>query len=857
MSLVVAVQAPVVLRPAWIKSDQTAFLGIRHKRTPIPYVITPQTLLRYRSTTVGENLTMRLLNFNSATETVYNVTQSWQISANHAEGVLFVDSVEHGEHVVETELGGSLIPLPVFVLGETDENVFKSLLGDSRFAWVDLRVVSLLIPPDSINTLKNTSFLTLYNFYRNIIAFYDAFTGLVDDPTMFSVNSNTNKQFFIKADSSGGQDAYYNSNWLAMCRTDLGNFLIPTLPSNWLVLHCMAEAYNYGFTKYHTRLQNVWSGMLGDRLQYYWQNKNERQTLSKIYENGQRIVIEKEILELIQTNVNLDFWSNQHKMVFFSWILNHDSKVIADMCKSFRHRNTLNVKQPHHWVWLASLSKFNLIPLLYLCGATPALYMYIDNDSNTNTVPSLDYIIPHHLTLSQFINHKKCLYPINQLKNNFNLNNNLSKEYVESDFTLFTPLTSRQFKININLTLTIQIHDMAEIAGDTITIYDGLDVVAVKSVPKDGIIVLDSITPGVYMVQHPRGRNYFYSVCYGENAVNEPYLIITDNTSNVFVRYNRRLSSDFNDEEAILLGENQVIVGVMFVNGPERFVYIHLNSTECNPNEPQTVYHDITFVHGNNNTQAQLLMHGDRSNLSHGWHKFSNVTQLIVNSKSCIFLDTVLPAQPVRFALTDTGVMLDIDLSLTFPDAVQRIRARIDRHCKWLDNNPTALILENDVRDNIYLATKDMETARYDRYYPDRVRRVAANYDFMFAGASYKNYLKLSIRLLENLGTLVVENGTLNTNFDTIYAGVQIQNAGGDILLRSMFRGDETIVTSHNDFPLCEDYTIQLYHREPNKLSVYKNFQIVPNFNNNQQNTFLKVTNGLLVVTNGPHLTTN
>ena len=854
MSLVVSVQAPVVQRPAWIKSDQLGYLGIRHKRTPFPYIITPQTLLRYRTTTEGA-VTLRLLNFNNNTEQTYNVTAAWQISVNHAEGVLFVDCVEIGTRIVEVELGGAWTPLPVYILGETDDNAFKTSLTTARFAWLDLRVVSIFVPPNSINVLRNTSVGALYMFYKTIISFYDAFTGLVHDPTMYSTNSNTNKQYFIKADSSGYDTAYYNSNWLAMSQNDLGSFLKPSF-TNWLVLQKIGDAYNYGFTRYDTYWHGVWSGMLSDRIQYNYQNRLERQTVSMIYAN-QRDKIEEEIAVMIQDKLNLDMWTELHKIVFFAWILNSiGDRVILKMNQSFRYRNTLNVKQPHHWVWLASLCEYDLVPLLYLCHATPSLYMMlIDSKAlvESESAPP-DYVLPHHLTLAQYINFKKCLYPINRLVDTFNINNNTIKEYVESNYTLFTPLQMRQLKISVSFTLTVEIDDISQIAGDTLTVYDGLDVVAKKIVPDSGLVKLDDITPGVYMVHHPRGRDYFYSVCYDHFTTNDPYLLVHENTTNVNVRYTRRLSSDYNDEELILMGSQQVVMGVMYVNGPERRINVYLNSTQCDPSEPESVFHHIRLVHGNN-TETQITMTGNTSTLSYGWHKFTNVIRLIINSKSlsCIFLETVLPAAPTRFALTDNGVMLDTDQTLSIPDGVQRLRQRVNRHCKWLDSNPMTLIIENDVRDNIYLATQDMETARYDRYYPDRVRRVAANYDFMFAGASY-NYIKLSIRLLENIGTLVVENGTLHDNFDTIYAGVQIKNSLGAVVLRSVFTGDEVLKSSHEDFPLCEEYTIQLYHREPNKLSVYKNFTLVPNFNDGKQNVFIKVQSNLLIVTQGPSL---
>ncbi|AOW41496.1 enhancin-4 [Trichoplusia ni granulovirus LBIV-12] len=855
MSLVVSVQAPVVQRPAWIKSDQLSYLGIRHKRTPLPYIITPQTLLRYRTTTEG-SVSLRLLNFNNNNEKTYNVTASWQISINHAEGVLFVDSVEFGTHTVEVELGGAWTHLPMYILGETNENAFKTLLTTARFAWLDLRVVSIFVPPNSINVLRNTSVSALYSFYKTIISFYDAFTGLVHDPTMFSINSNTNKQYFIKADSSGRDTAYYSSNWLAMSQSDLGKFLEPSF-TNWLVLQTLGDAYNYGFTRYDTYWLGVWSGMLSDRLQYYYQDISERQTLSKIYA-GERNRIEEEINVTIQDDLNLDLWTELHKIVFFTWILNSTGDgLVSEMNQSFRYRNTLNVKQPHHWVWLASLCKYDLVPLLYLCHATPALYIMLTDAKSlieAGTAPP-DHVLPHHLPLVQFISFKKCLYPINRLVGNFNINSNKIKEYVETNFTLFSPLQTRQLKISVSFTLTFQIHDMKQIAGDTVTIYDGLDVVAKKVVPDSGLVQLDDITPGVYMVHHPRGRNYFYSVCYDHFTTNDPYLLVHQNTTNVYVRYTRRVSSLFFDEEVILMGLHQVVMGVMYVNGPERRINVYLNNIQCDPFQPQTLFHHITLVYGNN-TETQIRMTGATSTLTHGWHKFSNVTRLIINSKtlSCIFLETMLPAQPVRFALTDTGVMLDTDKALKIPDAEQRLRLRVNRHCKWLDSNPMALIIENDVRDNIYLATQDMETARYDRYYPDRVRRVAANYDFMFAGSAYKNYIKLSIRLLENIGTLVVEYGTLHDNFDTTYAGVQIKNSVGAVVLRSVFTGDEILESSHEDFPLCDEYIIQLYHREPNKLSVYKNFKLVPNFNDGKQNVFLKVQNNLLILTQGPNL---
>ncbi|AQQ80406.1 enhancin-3 [Betabaculovirus altermyunipunctae] len=858
MALVISVVAPVVRRPPWVRSHQNSFLGIRHKRKPVPYIVTPQTLLRYRTTTPNTPTVLRLLNNNSRTESRFAPTADWQISVGHNEGVLFVDCIEQGEAVVEVELGGSMSPLPVFYYNDTDEADFKSQLGNASYAWLDLLVVSILVPPASIAALRSVPLVPLHLFYREIISFYDSFVGLVDDPTMISTNSNTNKQFFVKSDITGAGTAYYGTDWTANSHANLGPYLEPSV-TNWLVLHEIGHAYDFGFTQYDTLLIEVWNNILCDRFQFHCMNKPQRQAIARIYE-GRRPQVEEEQAGLIETRVNLDLWGHFQKLVFFVWLMNFDSSVFLAMNRSFRLRNSAHVRQPHHWVWLASLSEYDLVPLLHLCNATPAHYLRLINQLNVGTQIPPNSILPYNLLVLQLISFKKCLYPINQVVTNFDMDNNEYniKQYVETNYTLFTPLLTKQLGIYVNFTLTVHIDNIAEVSYDTLTVYDGLDVVARTFVPETGRIALSGLTPGVYAVHHPRGRQNYYKVCYDGFADHEHYIVVHQNTTNIDLRYTKRSISDYEDEEAFLLGFDQIVMGVMYVNGPERRVYLYINTIHCSPNQGDMMYHDVRFVHIDN-TESSLVMLGNNSTLGHGWHKFRNVRHLIIHSLrgGCIFLETMLPTQAVRFALTDAGVMLDTDQSISFPTPQQRLTTRVNRHCKWLDNNPMALIIENDVRDNVYLATRYKETARYDRYYPNRVRKTGVNYEFLFAGTRGVIHLQLLARMLENIGTLVVEPSDVgaSVDVDSVYMGVQVKNTKDDVVVRVVCLGNEPLEAQHHDFPLCEDYTVQLFHLEPtNRLSVTKNFEPVPDFHDNNRDVFMIVRGGRLVITDGPSL---
>lgn len=850
-SIVVSVVAPIVRRPPWIQINQRSFLGIQHKRTPAPYIVTGSTLIRYRTTTPNVNTVLRLLNNNRNTENTYEPTADWKIATGHFEGVMFVDCVEQGVGVVEIELGGFFDPLPVFIFNESDEQSFKLQLGDAKYAWLDLDTVSILVPPASMMELHNVSLRNLQLYYKEIISFYDSFIGLIDDPTMASANSNTNKQFFIKADINGPGTAYYGQFWTANSTTHLGPYLQPST-TNWLVLHEIGHAYDFGFVQYSSSLIEVWNNILCDRLQYHWMNTAERQNISRIYE-GKRAEVEIRQAALIDNNTNLDAWGYFEKLVFFVWIMNHDSSVFTEINRSYRIRSITRVRQPHHWIWLASLSDYDLLPLLLLCNATPALYMRINTTNGTNNIIPPDSIAVHHLVLLQIITRRKCLYPINFLISNFNMTNfNYDvKQYLETNFTLFTPLTLKQTHIRVSFTITFHIHDMSEIEGDTITIYDGLDQVCSAVVSKLGIANVNLISPGVYKAQHPRGRQNFYTVCYDNFTHHEPYLIVRSDTTNIDLQYTKRVISEYDDEEGFIMGYDQIIMGALYVNGPARRVDLYLNNVHCSPNQGSAHYHILKFYH-NDNSVTELIMTGNSSSLGNGWHTINNVKRLEINSRiSCfIFLEVMLPPQSVIFALTNEGVFLDNNVSLVIPDSETRLRSRVNRHCMWLDNHPVSLSTENDVRDNIYLATHHKETARYDRYYPDRVRQVGVNYEFLFNGYDNTLYFRLSVRLLENIGTLVVTSSDTgpNINYDDIYIKIKVQNSKSDDILFVECRGNESILAQHHDFPLCENYTLQLFHREPTKLVALKNFETLPNFNQNKQTVNLRVEAGLLVI---------
>ncbi|AJK91793.1 enhancin-2 [Spodoptera frugiperda granulovirus] len=855
MQLLIEQETPPIVRPLWLKYGQTSYLGMQHKRAVFPYIVRENAATRYRLTTPDTHTaTLRLLNYDTRSEATYVVrSQTFTFINPPHRGVFFLDAQEENVARVEIDAFG-WDPLPVYVHGETDEAQFKSLLNNAPFAYVDLNIITMLVPQKSIPLLQDTSLSALHTFYKNIIGFYDSFVGLVDDPTMTSVNANiVNKQFFVKADQSGTGGVYYTSQWLLQSNDNIDTYL-QMIPSAWPVLTALAEAYDYINFKLSGAL---WNGILADRMQYNVMTASERQIGSYVFHD--RAAVETRLNEHIRNKTDLDLWDDRDKLVVFSLINERDASVISAINQSFRMRNMNFVPLPHHWIWLTSLCKYDLTPLLVLFNVTHATFF---RPNYMWEIIDTDAIIPYNLNTLQLISMKPCLYPINRCISNFNITSDLIKQYVESTFALFTPLMLRQTKTLVNFVITVEIDDLDEVVGDAFHLYDGT-LLAAKAVVSDaGVAVVQGLSPGVYRVQRPRGRQNFYAACFDGFDHHEPYIVVHETTTNVNVRYVKRITSSLQDEEyGFVIDYDLNIMIVFFVNGPQRRVSFNVTNTVYRSDNADLVFSIVLTL--NDNSTVTFDIRGTQITLNNttpitpNWYEYEQVRRLqLVGHQQVnrlLFFETIinftsLPNNTAVFTLADQGVMMETTFAA--PTSNERFFTRLHRQCKWLDNNVGSLVVENDVRDEIYMATHNLDTIRYDRYYPDRVRITSANYQFL--SITHVQLIQLSIRLLENIATISLHDYTSSFVFGTM--GIQVKNSLGELVFRRVFTSDERWVNKSVDFPVCENYTIQFHVPTTKRLLLYKNSKFIQDLRDNQPDLYMVVQNGVLIITDGPSM---
>lgn len=843
MQLLVEQETPPINRPLWLRYGQTLYIGLQQKRAVIPYIVRENAFTRYRLTTANALATLRLLNNDSRLEETYTVNSlnfSF-INVTHS-GVFFLDAQEEGVARVEIDAYG-WDPLPVYTHGETVEAHFKSQLDHvPLYAYVDLGVVAMLVPQKSIPLLKDTSLSALHTFYKNLIGFYDSFVGLVDDPTLTSVNANVvGKQIFVKADESvTGGGVHYTSQWLFEAGDNVDTFLL-MLPTAWSVLTAFASAYNY---------LNFQHAILADRAQYHVMTASERQTESYVF-NNDRPAVEARLDTLIGNKTNLDLWNDKDKLVVFSLINERDSAVIRAINESFRLRNMNFVPLPHHWIWLTSLCEYDLLPLLLLFNVTFATF-YRTNEE----------IIPYNLNTLQLISMKPCLYPVNRCVENFDINTNQYgiKQYVESTFALFTPLLLRQTKILVSFIITVDIDELNEVVGDYFYLYDGTSLAAKALISDDGVAIVQGLSPGVYRVQRPRGRHNFYNVCFEGFDHHEPYIVVRENTNNVNVRYFKRITSALHEEHGFVMDSALIIMIAFFVNGPERRVALNVTSTVWSNDTTQLVYAIVLTLFDDSIITFNVYGHEITTTapITPNWYEYESVRRLEIvdyqNVNKVLFFETMIDFTQLTnnsavFTLADQGVLMETPFAA--PTSAERFLTRVHRQCKWLDNNVGSLVVENDIRDDIYMATHDLDTIRYDRYYPDRARVTSANYQFLYL-AAHVQLMHISIRLLENIATVSFYNHTSSLVFDMM--GIQVKNSLEEVILRQVYSSSEKWINMSYDFPVCENYTIQLHVPATVRLLLYKSSKFVQDLADNQPNLYLVVQNGALVIADGPSM---
>lgn len=819
-------EVPQTNLPVWINPGEN-LLAARHRRSPLGFVMLPGCILRYRLNPVYETartVTLRLLNDNRNTETELQIENDcWEYVTHQTPCVPFVDNIQFRENVgVQFELSGPHVKLPIYVHNETDVESFKREyeLSDSQFAFLNLNLAVILVPPANKSDILSLDLSKLYQFYNEIINYYDSLIGLTHLPYFKSSDNDFNKQLFVKADSSGIGAAYYGPLWTAHNSNALHEY-IQVSDTNWLVLHELAHAYDFVFTNFSTRLIEVWNNILCDRMQYQWMSKERRRTHARIYE-GEQEHYEADIQKLIDDNIQYNEWDLFEKLMLFVWLMNtrNGPTMFMRINQSFRYQKVARLVHPQIWAWLLLNSVDNIGLVFKLFNIDSAMYYLHRSD-----ILPVNY---HERCVNAY---NKIQYPIKFLISDFDVksNNYNIKQYVESNFDMVTPELLKQTGLLIETVIECQIDDISQIVGDLFYIYDGNELVYRNVVTEDAKITA-ILAPGVYTVHAPRGRNKRYTLQF--EGFKGPYLKIQVPTVNEKLVYTPLKTSIIEKEIGHVFGWQSLYLATFYLDIAGRELTFHLNNNQPSTGEPE-MYFEMSIQKGDESPHTTFTVNGNSAHLRTGWYSFEIVPgdRLVLRQRRANiihFLDVYVQVLSSTYIITEHDVQ-----SLSFenhPSKLQRLLNRMSTQADFLDSHTNLLFIENELRDSIFASSKHFApdnndlVQRFFKYFPDYYRENGGLYRFQFLGIGHRVCMEFECNLLTNQSTTRVfaQNLGPHSYFDTEYIGVEVFDDKGVSVSRVYLLGDVPTENQDFNFFIGHRYSVQLFHREPDRLLLYK-----------------------------------
>ncbi|AKR17469.1 enhancin-3 [Mocis latipes granulovirus] len=850
---------PTTVLPPWLESNQN-WIFARHRRTEVGVLLPANSKFRvradYTNTGVTKCVTVRLLNNNRNTELEINlINEQWVEVEHEHENVPFVDwpvGEKNSLAEVHFEFDGPYTPLPVYVFNITPVNDFKSEYGQSASGYcvLYLKLVCILVPPASKSAVLETNIYELYQFYNEIINYYDTLCGMVGDPYADTIDSNIpNKAAFVKADAGGPGGSYYGPFWTASASASLDDY-IKVSPTNWMVLHELGHAYDFVFTV-NTGLGETWSNSLCDRLQHTWLNKTERQQLARVYEN-KRSEVEAIIQALIDESVPFDNWGLFEKLTVFTWLYNphRGLDTLRNINCSYRLHASRNPPTPYPqiWAWLMSSGYDNFWLYFNLVGLFPAdFYM---NEHNK--------VVNYNLHMRALALAQSVRYPIKYIITDFDLlqNNYNIKQYLESNFDLVIPRELKQTNLVADVTVVCVIDDMSQIAGEQFSLYDGEERVFQSTVSADGIMYLVGVGPGVYTLRAPRGKNKRYKLQLAHSptqpvhpANNYMYLLVTHPYYNQTLTYTPYIHSDLAVDTAHLFGKDGTCVATIYFNILEQHVTVYLNNTRAGRAHNSSVYFEMIISDLFENYIQNFTLLEDNVTMRQGYYKFTvaheNVITLTVTANNTLMLvDQYLPI--------GLSILHVLPNQLLFESSIYDTTfVRIREQANFLENHKQLLYIENELRDSIYLASQfvDSNSNEFLKYYPDFYRD-PHTFIYLFRFRDFASDLLLDFQIvpLLNLASVRINNITIGSDFVNFKAEVFDTNG---VVVFSYSRLDTTtpMVHEQHKFEVYEDYIIHLFVQEPgdDRLQLIVN-KVLDTTLPHTQNIYARLTHNRLVV---------
>lgn len=485
-------------------------MGSSHDRQDLGIQLKKGAVIKIKQTNpeFKENLSLRLLNDDSHTESSITVSQN-EVSLQAKElSVPFIDTpyiqANGAAPKVEFKIEGELIDLPVFD-AQTDQNKFADEWNTTGgFAIVKGTRFQTLFP--EINRIKvlDKKLLDLISLYDNdIIGYYNKLIGLSDnaaDP----INKSSMRRYFYKADKHGAGGLYYGKYWAAHSSGSAESWL----SDGWGVLHETGHGYQGNFMNRGMDTGEVWNNIYGVIYTYKKLGKEAADRNTWLYDYGKKTKYETKFMNLInQGSMNYKAIGQRDRLIVLSNLIDKaGDDGLPNFYKNYRsianqpNFSSVNYPLPDLLVkYLGQPNKYDFSAVLSSWGLNVKEdSKQFAKENNYNAVAHLGQVVPDNL-----------------------LSGAIEKFTKDSRLSSVLSLVTNEELSSMNLRSNVTLHfsDYQLFSETKLKILDGGKLYREIPINQETVTLTD-IPNGVYSLELDNNKGY----------ISNPYLFVKDNS---------------------------------------------------------------------------------------------------------------------------------------------------------------------------------------------------------------------------------------------------------------------------------------------------------------------------------------
>ncbi len=559
--------------------------GNDHGKEPLGIILPANTKIEVRQvpSDFKYNLILSLLNDNGNTEKSVNLPNNgaWVEVSNTVDSVPFVKKpMTKASPQVEYKINGNVVKLPTYKENGDEKAFFKTWdASDAKFAFIENSRVQMLVPKTSKNYLKSMrdfgSIDELFEYYNWMFDYYDGLSGL-EFNAKNPIHRNVETQYFVKANKSGGGAAYYAWDHTAFNGDNINEYL----STSWLVLHEIGHGYENNIGNHGLYLTEVYNNILSHLFERQFRDENK----GWLYEGDRKNLADKQLKQFRENGKGYNDTGEyrQRLAIMMNFVEFIGEDAFTEFNKLYRERlaagkyNGVNTGTIFNELFseVTGYDVREYFEIYKIFGKSGKLY---DED---------------------FINYKN-IFILGDVVGEAKAEEIRAEKGLKSMYSLISTEEILTSKVKLDReTLKVNIDNIENIIGETVTIKDGEQIIAEQVIKDSNIITFDNLIPAKYTVELSNKNSTF------ENYFDVKKVTVISgktNTVNLEAPYKNKALGQMFNQKIVLNGLGDWTFASINTDLDNNKLIIKTNNTQAHSGYGNQLYATIEVLDENKN----------------------------------------------------------------------------------------------------------------------------------------------------------------------------------------------------------------------------------------------------------------